>query len=70
MGIGKGTGRGGARPGSGPKPRAEKSVNLTLYLTEQENDAIHFLASDRGKPVSRCVAEIIMREYHRVVKGE
>lgn len=71
MGIGKGSGRGGARPGSGPKPFAEKMYRLTLYLSEQENDAAHFLAVDKGLPISRCVGNLIMKAYvQRVMKGE
>jgi hypothetical protein len=65
---------GGARPNSGPKPKPYKSVHLTLYLREIENDAAHFLAVDRGLPISRCVGELIMKAYRervqRVTKGE
>lgn len=71
MGIGKGNGRGGARPGSGPKPFSDKMVTLSLYLSELENDMAHFLAVDQGKPISRCVGELITKAYYqRVTKGE
>ncbi len=62
---------GGPRPNSGRKPAPYKSVHLTLYLREQENDAAHFLAVDRGLPISRCVGELILEAYYqRVRKGE
>ena len=62
---------GGKREGAGRKPFSDKMYHLTLYLTEQENDAAHFLAVDKNLPISRCVGNMIMKAYvQRVMKGE
>ena len=60
---------GGARPNSGPKPKPWKSVNINLYLRENENEALHFLSVDRGLPISRCVADLIMNAYRERVRN-
>lgn len=67
-------GWGGKREGAGRKPFADSMYTLTLYLTDLENEAAHFLAVDRGLPISRCVGDLIMKAYRervqRVTKGE
>ena len=56
-------GWGGARPNSGPKPSGIKRATVTIYLRDYENDALHFLAVDRGKSISRVMADLIMEAY-------
>ena len=71
MGLGKGNGRGGPRPGSGRKPFSDKMYTLTLYLSEEENDAAHLIAHEQGLPISRFIGGLIMAAYNqRVIKGE
>ena len=70
MGIGKGTGKGGYRPGAGRKPFADKMIKLVLYLSEGESDMAHFLADSEGKLISRYLGELITKTYQRVIKGE
>jgi len=56
-------GRGGKREGAGRPPLGIKTVQLTLYLRENEADAARFLAVDQGKSISRCVIDIMMKAY-------
>ena len=65
MGIGKGKGWGGYRPGAGRKPFADKMVKLVLYLSESESDMAHFLADSEGKPISRYMGELITQTYYQ-----
>lgn len=67
-------GWGGKREGAGRKPFADSMYTLSVYLSDLENEAAHFLAVDQGLPISRCIGNLIMKAYrervHRVTKGE
>jgi len=61
-------GWGGKREGAGRKPTGIKTIYITLYLREAEADAARFLAVDRGLPISRCIADIILEAYRERVR--